>query len=100
MAYDQGVGPTGGPCNPGDSEMSSELREESRASDREMNAARTMDEMRDAVHQRRLIRAACEFERAMEQYERRNTVIGPIRESYRRLRRGRELGAAAGRCRA
>jgi hypothetical protein len=62
----------------------SELREESRASDRECNAARTMDEMRDAVHRRRLVRAACEFEAAMQQYEERNPVIGPIRESFRR----------------
>jgi hypothetical protein len=59
----------------------SELREESRASDREIRAARTFDQMRDAVHRRRLIRAACEFEAAMEQYERRH-LVGPVRDSF------------------
>jgi hypothetical protein len=58
------------------------MREQARASDRECNAARTMDQMRDAVYRRRLVRAACEFEHAMQQYEQRQPVIGPIREAF------------------
>lgn len=55
--------------------------DQARASDREMNAARTFDEMRDAVHRRRLIRAGLEFEAALRRYEERNPV-GPIRDSF------------------
>ena len=54
---------------------------ESRRSDREMNAARTFDEMRDAVHRRRLIRASLEFEHAMAAHEARNPVPA-IRDSF------------------
>jgi hypothetical protein len=45
-----------------------------RRSDREINAARTPDELRDAVHARRLNRAALEFDYAMEAYERANAL--------------------------
>jgi hypothetical protein len=48
--------------------------EEARRSDRECDAARTFDAMRDAVNRRRLARAALEFEAAMQQYEERNPV--------------------------
>ena len=60
------------------------LNDRARESDREMNAARTFDEMRDAVHRRRLIRAELEFTHAMEQFEERNPV-GPVRDSFPHL---------------
>jgi hypothetical protein len=58
-----------------------QARDQARASDREMNAARTFDEMRDAVHRRRLIRAAMEFQHTMRQFEERSPV-GPIHNSF------------------
>jgi hypothetical protein len=56
--------------------------DQARASDREMNGARTLDEMRDAVHRRRLIRASLEFQRAMREFEERNPV-GPVGDTFR-----------------
>jgi hypothetical protein len=61
------------------------LSDQARAIDRRLNAARTVDEMRDAVHARRLIRAALEFEHALTAYEHTNPVPAAIRESFPHL---------------
>ena len=54
--------------------------DQAREIDRRLNAARTFEEMRDAVHARRLVRAAMDFDHAMQQFEERNPV-GPLRPS-------------------
>ena len=58
------------------------LIDRARESDREMNAARTPAEMRDAVHRRRLIRAELEFTHAMDQLERSAPVPAVLRDSF------------------
>jgi hypothetical protein len=57
------------------------LADRARESDREMNRARTPDEMRDSVHRRRMVRAGMAFDHAMEQFERDNPVR-PIRDNF------------------
>jgi hypothetical protein len=56
-------------------------RSEARDLDRRLNAATDPAEMKALISRRRLVRAACEFEHAMEQYERRHPV-GPVRDSF------------------
>jgi hypothetical protein len=51
-----------------------ETIEQARRSDRTMDAARTPAELRDAVHDRRLVRARHDFEAAMRDFEERNPV--------------------------
>jgi hypothetical protein len=55
-----------------------ETIDRARESDRACNSARTPDELRDAVHARRLARAALEFEAAMQQFEERNPLPAAI----------------------
>jgi hypothetical protein len=60
-----------------------------RESDRECNRARTADELRDAVHRRRLVRAGMEFERTVELLEQRNPIgrnLGPAPFPIRSVR--------------
>lgn len=58
---------------------------EARDLDRRLNAATDPAEMRDLIRQRRLVRAALQFEHAMEEFERANPV-GPIGETLRLIR--------------
>jgi hypothetical protein len=51
-----------------------ETIDQARRSDHAMNSARTFDEMRDAVHARRLVRARLDFEAAMRDFEERNPL--------------------------
>jgi hypothetical protein len=62
--------------------MERETIASARRSDRECDAARTPDAMRDAVHRRRLARAACEFEHALQQYERNNPLAAVFTDRF------------------
>jgi hypothetical protein len=59
----------------------SELRDESRALDRRLNAATDPAEMRALITRRRLVRAGLAFEQAMQHHEARHPV-GPVRDSF------------------
>ena len=54
---------------------------EARDLDRRLNAVTDPAEMRRLITRRRLVRAALEFEAAMQRLEERNPV-GPVRDSF------------------
>jgi hypothetical protein len=54
---------------------------EARDLDRKLNAATDPAEMARLIGRRRLVRAGMSFERALEEYERRNPVP-PLRDSF------------------
>jgi hypothetical protein len=55
--------------------------DQARAIDRELNATRDLQRMRELITRRRLIRAGLELQHAMERLAGRSPV-GPIRDSF------------------
>ena len=62
--------------------MQTTLIEQALECDRQLKAARTPAAMRQAISQRRLVRAEMEFQRAIDAHEQANPV-GTIAESFR-----------------
>jgi hypothetical protein len=57
--------------------------DQARALDRELNATRDPQRMRELISRRRLVRAALSFDEAMRQYERDNPIPpAATRESF------------------